>query len=187
MRLPIHEQNALTSPNCNQEFGSCVPDRSPVFGLNRKLSKTGYINSAVPNIDSRRDDMTVRLTEDEAWEMLARAHTGIVTTLRRDGWPISLPMWFSVVDRRIYMSTLVASKKALRIKRDERACFMVESGEAWKDLAAVVIPVRASLIDPDCDEGKSALAVIGAKYAGLGPRKSGFPRRPRSTTAPPTS
>ena len=119
--------------------------------------------------------MSVRLTEEEAWQMLDRAHTGIITTLRRDGWPISLPMWFSVVDRKIYMRTLAASKKALRIKRDERACFMVESGEAWKDLDAVVIPVRASLIDPDCDEAKRALAAIAAKYTGFGPAERQVP------------
>lgn len=112
--------------------------------------------------------MGVRLTEDEVWEMLANSHTGIITTLRRDGWPVSLPMWFAVVDRKIYMRTLAASKKALRIKHDERACFMVESGEAWKDLAAVVVPVRASLIDPAGEEAKRALAVMGAKYKGFG-------------------
>ncbi len=112
--------------------------------------------------------MGVRLSEDEAWEMLAASHTGIITTLRRDGWPISLPMWFAVIDRKIYMRTLAASKKALRIKRDERACFMVESGEAWKDLAAVVVPVRASLIDPASEEARRALAAMGEKYKGFG-------------------
>ncbi len=112
--------------------------------------------------------MGVRLTEDEAWERLTTSHTGIITTLRRDGWPLSLPMWFAVVDRKIYMRTLAASKKALRIKRDQRACFMVESGEAWKDLAAVVVPVRAALIDPDGEEAKRALTAIGAKYQGFG-------------------
>jgi nitroimidazol reductase NimA-like FMN-containing flavoprotein (pyridoxamine 5'-phosphate oxidase superfamily) len=112
--------------------------------------------------------MGVRLTEEEAWERLANSHTGIITSLRRDGWPISLPMWFVALDRKIYMRTLAASKKALRIKRDERACFMVESGEAWKDLAAVVVPVRASLLDSGSDEARRALAALGAKYKGFG-------------------
>ena len=119
--------------------------------------------------------MGVRLTDDEAWETLAKAHTGIITTLRRDGWPISLPMWFSIVDRKIYMRTLAASKKALRIKRDQRACFMVESGEAWKDLSAVVIPVRASLIDPEGDEAKRALVAIAEKYRGSAPAERQIP------------
>jgi nitroimidazol reductase NimA-like FMN-containing flavoprotein (pyridoxamine 5'-phosphate oxidase superfamily) len=123
--------------------------------------------------------MGVRLTEDEAWEMLANGHTGTITTLRRDGWPISLPMWFAVVDRKIYMRTLAASKKALRIKRDERACFMVESGNAWKDLAAVVVPVRASLIDPAGDEARRALAAIGAKYEGWGVPQKAVPEATR--------
>lgn len=112
--------------------------------------------------------MGVRLTQDEAWEMLTRSHTGIITTLRRDGWPVSLPMWFAVVDRKIYMRTLAASKKALRIKRDQRACFIVESGEYWKDLAAVVVPARASLIDPEGEEARHAMAAINAKYRGFG-------------------
>ena len=128
--------------------------------------------------------MGVRLSEDEAWEMLANSHTGIITTLRRDGWPVSLPMWFAVVDRKIYMRTLAASKKALRIKRDQRACFMVESGEAWKDLAAVVVPVRASLIDPAGEEAKRALAVIGGEVPGIRPAAKRGPRkRPKSITA----
>ena len=35
-------------------------------------------------------------------------------------------------------------------------------------MAAVVVPVRASLIDADGDEAKRALAAIGAKYQGFG-------------------
>ena len=58
--------------------------------------------------------MGVRLTEDEAWERLATSHTGIITTLRRDGWPVSLPMWFAVVDRKSYMREHAASQKATR-------------------------------------------------------------------------
>jgi nitroimidazol reductase NimA-like FMN-containing flavoprotein (pyridoxamine 5'-phosphate oxidase superfamily) len=112
--------------------------------------------------------MAVTLSENEAWEMLTNSHTGIITTLRRDGWPVSLPMWFAVVDRKIYMRTLAGSRKALRIKRDQRACFMVESGEAWKDLAAVVVAVRASLIDPASEEARRALAALGTKYRGFG-------------------
>jgi nitroimidazol reductase NimA-like FMN-containing flavoprotein (pyridoxamine 5'-phosphate oxidase superfamily) len=123
--------------------------------------------------------MGVRLNEDEAWEMLANSHTGTITTLRRDGWPVSLPMWFVALDRKIYMRTLAASKKALRIKRDQRACFMVESGKAWKDLAAVVVPVRASLIEANAEEAQRALAALGTKYAGWGVPQKAVPEATR--------
>ncbi|MGH9137555.1 MAG: pyridoxamine 5'-phosphate oxidase family protein [Acidimicrobiales bacterium] len=44
--------------------------------------------------------MGVRLTDDEAWAFLENGHIGILTSLRRDGWPVSLPVWFVVLDRR---------------------------------------------------------------------------------------
>src|SRR5215469_7509606 len=55
--------------------------------------------------------MSIRLSEDEAWAELDRAHTGIFTTLTRDVWPISMPMWFAAVDRRIYLRPPSKSKK----------------------------------------------------------------------------
>ena len=42
------------------------------------------------------------MTDDEAWAMLEHAHTGVLTSLRRDGGPISLPVWFVALDRRVY-------------------------------------------------------------------------------------
>ena len=41
--------------------------------------------------------MGVRLTSDEAWAFVEHAHTGIFTTLRRDGQPVALPVWFATV------------------------------------------------------------------------------------------
>ena len=81
--------------------------------------------------------MGVRLSDDEAWDYLAAGHTGILTTLRRDGWPVSLPLWYVVDGRAIYVSTPVKSKKVTRIRHDDRGSFLVESGDAWVDLAAV--------------------------------------------------
>ena len=34
-------------------------------------------------------DRMIRLSEDEAWDVLDKSHTGILTTLRRDGMPVS--------------------------------------------------------------------------------------------------
>ena len=42
-----------------------------------------------------------RLSDEEIWEFVTNAHTGIMTTLRRDGVPIAMPLWFAVVDRAI--------------------------------------------------------------------------------------
>jgi nitroimidazol reductase NimA-like FMN-containing flavoprotein (pyridoxamine 5'-phosphate oxidase superfamily) len=107
----------------------------------------------------------VRLSDDECWTALRLAHTGTVTTLRRDGWPISLPVWFTVIEEAVYFRTPARSKKVARIRRDERACFQVESGLAWRELAAVVMPARASLVEPDSQLAQRAEASLNEKYA----------------------
>ena len=63
-----------------------------------------------------------RLTDDEIWEYVASAHTGIMTTLRRDGMPIAMPLWFAAVDRAIYVHT--RGKKLTRMAHDPRASFL---------------------------------------------------------------
>lgn len=118
--------------------------------------------------------MGVRLSDDEAWDVLAQAHTGILTTLRRDGWPVSLPIWFVVDERRVYVGTPERSKKVTRIRNDDRGCLLVESGEAWVDLAAVELAVRATVVD-DPEEIERASALIGAKYDAFRPAATRLP------------
>ena len=56
-----------------------------------------------------------RLTDDEIWAYVTDAHTGIMTTLRRDGMPIAMPLWFAVVDRAIYVQhTPISASLGLR-------------------------------------------------------------------------
>ncbi len=49
---------------------------------------------------------SLRLTDDEIWEFVAGSHTGIMTTLRRDGMPIALPVWFVCLDKVHYACTM---------------------------------------------------------------------------------
>ena len=49
--------------------------------------------------------MGIRLSDDEAWEFVAQAHTAILTTLRSDGWPV--PPSLRPFDQRCF-SPLVA-------------------------------------------------------------------------------
>jgi PPOX class probable F420-dependent enzyme len=90
--------------------------------------------------------MSVRLTNDEAWAVLAESHTGILTSLRRDGVPIALPLWFVVLDRRVYVSGPASAKRVARIRRDPRVSFLVESGERWAELRAVHVTGRARVV-----------------------------------------
>jgi PPOX class probable F420-dependent enzyme len=89
------------------------------------------------------------MSRDEAWEVLSGAHTGILTTLRRDGAPITLPVWFVVLNQRIYVSGPAHTKKFVRVRHDPRVSFLVESGSRWSELCGVHVTGRGALVtDP---------------------------------------
>jgi len=126
--------------------------------------------------------MEFRLTEDEAWGFIDSAVTSYVTTLRRDGRPVTIPVWHVVLDRRVYLSSPVSSTKLKRIARDPRAYFLVEKGEAWDELIAVAFEARATLID-DPELTTRATTVYDAKYAARGPALHKLPARVQATYA----
>jgi len=90
-----------------------------------------------------------RLNKEEAWEVLIAAHTGILTTLKADGTPISLPMWFVVIDERVYVTTPARAKKVGRVQRNPRVSFLVESGTRWVELEAVHLTGYARVVTDD--------------------------------------
>jgi nitroimidazol reductase NimA-like FMN-containing flavoprotein (pyridoxamine 5'-phosphate oxidase superfamily) len=111
--------------------------------------------------------MGVSLSEDEAWSFIESSITGIVTTMRADGFPLALPVWFVALDHKIYVRTPAASKKINRIRNNSNTGFLVESGERWRDLTAVSFAAEATFVDDDalCNDILDARA---QKYKGLG-------------------
>lgn len=103
--------------------------------------------------------VSVRLSREEAWDRIASAHTGIVTTLRRDGMPIATPMWFCVVDGAVHFRTPAAAKKTARLRRDPRVSFLVEGGERWAGLWAVHLAGVARFVDDEATLARVAGAL----------------------------
>jgi hypothetical protein len=123
--------------------------------------------------------MGVRLTADEAWDVVARAHTGIFTTLRRDGMPIALPVWFVALDRTICIGVPARTKKVARVRHDPRASFLVESGLAWRDLEAVHLTGTVEVVD-DLREIRRIDEALDAKYGAFRTRQPDLPERTRA-------
>jgi nitroimidazol reductase NimA-like FMN-containing flavoprotein (pyridoxamine 5'-phosphate oxidase superfamily) len=117
----------------------------------------------------------VRLSPDEAWRMITDAHTGVLTTLRRDGVPVALPLWFVALDRRIYVNSLAATKKVARIRHDGRASFLVEAGARFSELRAVHLTGQAVVIDDDPALGQRVAEAIDEKYRGFRADRSTLP------------
>lgn len=103
-----------------------------------------------------------RMSPEEVWTSVVDAHTGILTTLRRDGVPISMPLWFACLDNRVYVQT--RGKKLQRIRRDRRSSFLVESGAHWAELKAVHLTGIAEIIDLDDELSARFRSEIARKY-----------------------
>ena len=118
--------------------------------------------------------MGVAFEEDELWAFLAAAHTGILTTLRADGWPLALPVWFVCHDRIVYVRTPARTRKVAHVRRDPRVCFTVEAGLSWAELRAVVLTGRAHVV-PEGEERDVIYRRIAEKYRGFGIPESEVP------------
>jgi PPOX class probable F420-dependent enzyme len=107
--------------------------------------------------------VSVRLSVDEAWKVIEASHTGVLTTLRADGSPVALPVWFVVMDRTICLGAPTRTKKIARIRHDPRASFLVESGKEWAKLRAVHLSGLVEVVDDEAERQQIAVA-IESKY-----------------------
>src|SRR5258705_8545681 len=112
--------------------------------------------------------MGIELSDEEVWAFAERAHTGILTTLRRDGRPVSLPLWFVAFEGSIHFSPLSRSKKVARARHDSRACFLVESGLAWRELKAVTMTGSVEVVE-DADLALRVASELDRKYRDFRP------------------
>jgi nitroimidazol reductase NimA-like FMN-containing flavoprotein (pyridoxamine 5'-phosphate oxidase superfamily) len=130
--------------------------------------------------------VSIRLDSVDAWAMVAESHTGVFTSLRADGVPIALPVWFVALDKRIYVDAIARTKKVGRIRRDDRASFLVEDGERWAELRGVHLTGRARIVDDDAALVERVRAALNEKYAGFAGDRSSMPeatRRRGATTS----
>jgi nitroimidazol reductase NimA-like FMN-containing flavoprotein (pyridoxamine 5'-phosphate oxidase superfamily) len=110
--------------------------------------------------------MGISLTDDEAWAFLQEGHTGILSTMRADGYPIALPVWYVVDENVIYTRTPATASKLTRIQRNPRASFLVEHGLRWRELQAVVVSVDAHIIEDEAGASR-VFELMDSKYEGF--------------------
>jgi len=104
------------------------------------------------------------MTPEEQRRYLADAHTVILTSIDRQGYPHSVAMWFLVEpDGTVVMTTFRKSQKALNLRRDPRCALLVESGETYPELKGLLIRARAEVVD-DTERVLDTLEAVNRKY-----------------------
>ena len=108
--------------------------------------------------------MGIELTDDEIASYLETGHTLIISTIRQSGEPFMVPVWYLWRDGAFHVVTFDDSPKVKHLRRDPRACCMVEDGKKWIDLRAVVANCDATIITDPAVVEEVGLA-LQRKYA----------------------
>ncbi len=113
---------------------------------------------------SRRD--LIRMSDDEVRSFLEGSKTISVVSLRPDGFPHPMPMWFVLEpDGAIRMTTYARSQKVKNLQRDPRVSLMAEAGTEYTELRGVVMYGQAELIDDTEQVIDTLLAAAGNRAA----------------------
>ncbi|MCY4657539.1 MAG: pyridoxamine 5'-phosphate oxidase family protein [Gammaproteobacteria bacterium] len=88
----------------------------------------------------------IEMTDEERDEYIANAHTLIIVSNGKNGYPHPMPMWFAVDDDgSLICTTFVKSQKVLNWQRDPKASLLIESGQAYNELRGVVVYAETEL------------------------------------------
>jgi PPOX class probable F420-dependent enzyme len=90
--------------------------------------------------------MGVTMSDEEIAGFISDHGDAVLTTLRADGRPVPLPVWYVAFDGVLYFRTPPRSKKVANIERDPRVAVLLDDGERWEHLRGVLIQGTAERV-----------------------------------------
>jgi len=116
----------------------------------------------------RRKDRA--LSEKEAWEILAAAEWGVLSTLGEDGWPYGVPVNHVVVEKQLYVHCAQTGHKLENLAFESKVSYCavtrseVSPAELSTNFESAVLFGRAALVK-DEPEKRRALEALLARFA----------------------
>jgi PPOX class probable F420-dependent enzyme len=90
------------------------------------------------------------MSDEEIADFVASSRNGTLATIGPDGQPHLTAMWYGVVDGDIWFETKAKSQKAVNLRRDPRATFLIEDGVTYDTLRGVSFEGTAEIVeDPE--------------------------------------
>jgi nitroimidazol reductase NimA-like FMN-containing flavoprotein (pyridoxamine 5'-phosphate oxidase superfamily) len=93
--------------------------------------------------------MAVDLSASEVDRYMLDSPRCILCISRGERAPLALPMWFGWIEGRIVMTTLAASRKVAHIRSHPEVACLVESGQDYFSLKAVLASGPCEVVDDD--------------------------------------
>ena len=92
---------------------------------------------------SRRSE--IQLFPEEQRELIDSERVVVVSSLGRNGWPHSMPLWFVPRGGEVWVWTYAKSQKVRNLERDPRATVLVETGHEYGELRGAMIEAEAEI------------------------------------------
>jgi PPOX class probable F420-dependent enzyme len=97
---------------------------------------------------------------------LATKDVAILATVRADGAPLAMPMWFLHDPASLTMISVEGTQKVRNLRRDARVCVVAEAGSGGGDERGVTVLGTAEFL-ADAPERRALVERFHAKYPRL--------------------
>ena len=113
---------------------------------------------------------------DHIRDVLAKPNPAVITTLRRDGHPVSVATWYLLDGDRVLLNLDATRKRVEHVRRDPRISLTVLDEASWYNHVSLI----GRLVDLVDDEGLTDIDRLSVHYGGRpypnrhSPRVSGW-------------
>lgn len=99
-------------------------------------------------------------------KFLATKEVALLATVRGDGAPLAMPMWFLHDPATLTMISVEGTQKVRNLRRDPRVCVVAEAGGGGQDIRGVTVLGRAQFLG-DGPERRALIERFHEKYPRL--------------------
>ena len=117
-----------------------------------------------PHIGSVRRSQYIPMKQAETWSFVRSQYKMVLCTLDSYGFPHAAPVWYVVVDDKIYFRAQPYKKKIKNILKKPQVCAVIEDGEIYTELRGVMVQGLAKVVDTDKTLRKRVFDLLAEKY-----------------------
>ncbi len=118
-------------------------------------------------IDRKRRNQYIPMTREEEWSFVNSHYTMVLSSLDAYGFPHAAPVWYVVIDGKIYFRAQPYKKKVRNILKRPQVCGVIEDGEKYSQLRGVMIQGLAKVVDNEKSRRKQVFSMLSEKYSNL--------------------
>jgi PPOX class probable F420-dependent enzyme len=108
----------------------------------------------------------MRLDDPAIQRFLGTKEVALLATVRADGAPLAMPMWFLHDTESLTMISVEGTQKVRNLRRDSRVCVVAEAGGGGGDIRGVTVLGRAEFL-ADGPERRALAERFHEKYPRL--------------------